>query len=151
LSGPALQEFLRAVLARGVPLRFKARGFSMSPFIHDGDVLTVAPQAEPRLRSGEVVAFCHQKTGKLVVHRVLARMTEGLLLRGDNTSESDGLIPSENVLGLVTKVERNGYQVRLGRGMERFFIAFLSRHDLLQPLIAMARQVMRPLVRKILA
>jgi hypothetical protein len=144
LSGNALQEFLRAVLARGMPLRFKARGFSMSPFIQDGDVLTVVPHPARRPRSGEVVAFYHPKTGKLVVHRVLARRAGGYLLRGDNTPEADGLIPAAHVLGRVARVERRGRRVRLGQGTVGRLIAMLARHELLEPLLYRASQMLRP-------
>jgi len=148
LSGPALQEFLRAVLAKGVPFRFKARGFSMHPFIQDEDVVTVLPMEGKQPRMGEVAAFFHPHTRKLVVHRILARRDGGYLLRGDNTPESDGLIPSEGLLGRVARVERNGQRVRVGQGMARILIAFLSRHDLLQPIIFRVWKVLRPLRRR---
>lgn len=148
LSGPGVQEFLRAVLARGKPFRFTARGFSMLPFIQDGDVITVSPLDGRPPRLGEVVACCPPATRKLVVHRVSARVTGGYLLRGDNAPESDGLIPDEEVLGLVTRVERDGREVWLGLGWERLLIAFLARHNLLQPLIFRAGQVLRPLKRR---
>lgn len=150
LSGPALLEFLRAVLAKGASFRFKARGFSMLPFIQDGDVLTVAPRPARKPRPGGVVAFCHPETGKLVVHRVLARRTRGYLLRGDNTPEADGLVPSANVLGCVDRVERRGRRVRFGQGPERRLIALLARYELLQPLICRALWVLRPLKRRCL-
>jgi signal peptidase len=140
LSGPALQELLRAVLDRGIPFRLTALGFSMHPFIRDGDILTVSPKPETRL--GDVVAFCHPDTGKLVVHRVLGRAPGGYLLRGDNAPEVDGLIPPEKILGLVTGVERKGRKVRLGRGPERRLLAWLARRDLLRPLIFRAWQVL---------
>ncbi len=147
LSGPALQEFLRAVLPRGVFLRFKARGFSMHPFIQDGDVVTVSPRGgEPR--PGDVVACCHPKTQKLIVHRVTALQAGGYLIRGDNAPEGDGLVPLQDILGLVTRVERNGRRVLLGRGPERRLLAFLVRRDLLQPLLFRVRQVLRPLRRR---
>ena len=147
LSGLDLQEFLRAVLARGAPIRFKAPGLSMHPSILDGDVVTVSPQCGREPRLGEVVAFCHPETRKLVVHRVLARRDGGYLLRGDNVPDADGLISSQDVLGRVTRVERDGREVRLGLGLEWRLIALLSRHNLLQPLIFRASQMLRPLRR----
>ena len=48
LSGEALIELMRAVLARGLPFRFAARGFSMAPFIRDGDVISVSPPLSAR-------------------------------------------------------------------------------------------------------
>ena len=149
LSGSALIEFLRAVLVRGKPFRFQARGFSMHPFIQDADVVTVSPLGGRYPRLGEVMAACHPETLKLMVHRVLSRRQGAVLLRGDNSPGADGYIPAGKVLGRVTRVERNGHRVRLGLGLERSFVAFLSRHDLLQPLIFRARQVLRPLRRRV--
>lgn len=151
LSGLALQEFLRAVLARGASFRFKARGYSMHPFIQDGDVVTVSPKIGGKPRLGEVGAFCHPETRKLVVHRILARRDDGYLFRGDNAAEWDGLISPGDILGRVTRVERNGRGVRLGLGWERLLIAYLCRYNLLQPLLVRARHVLRPLRQGVLA
>lgn len=148
LSGLALQEFLRVVLVKGAAFRFKARGFSMLPFIQDGDVLTVSPPPARQSRPGEVVAFCHPETGKLVVHRVLARRSGDYLLRGDNALEADGLIPPAHILGRVDRVERRGRRVRLGQGPERRLIALLVRYELLQPLIDRMLRVWRPLKKR---
>jgi len=144
LSGLALKEFLRAVLARGKPFRFQARGFSMLPFIQDGDVVTVTPPGGLPPRLGEVVACCHPETRKLVVHRVLARRDGEILLQGDNTLTPDGYISLEEVLGRVTRVARHGNRVRLGLGPERGVIVLLARHGLLQPLINRSRRLLSP-------
>ncbi len=72
----------------------------------------------------------------------------GYLIRGDNAPEGDGLVPLQDILGLVTRVERNGRRVLLGRGPERRLLAFLVRRDLLQPLLFRVRQVLRPLRRR---
>ena len=135
LSGLALLELMRAVLAKGVPFRFCARGWSMAPFILDGDVITVSPlrQAKPRL--GEVVAYVRPGTGNLVVHRVIARRAGAAIIQGDNRLENnDEVIGLENILGRITNVERNEQPVWIGLGPERIFIAWLSREKLLIPL-----------------
>lgn len=135
LSGPALRDLLRAILARNVPFRFRARGFSMSPFIRDDDIVTVSPKAGREPQAGDVVAVYHLQTQKLIIHRILARKAGGCLVQGDNLSRSDGLILPENVLGRVTRVERDGRPVLLGLGPERRLIALLIRHDLWQPIV----------------
>jgi hypothetical protein len=135
LSGPALQDFLQAVLSREASLRFQARGFSMYPFIRDGDVITVSPWGGVQPRPGDVVAFCHPTTERLVVHRLLQKTAQGFFLRGDNCPEADGLVPSASIWGRVTKVERNGRVLRWGWGPERRFLALLARYHLLQPIV----------------
>ena len=47
LSGRALAGLMKNVLARDLPFRFRARGWSMSPFIRDLDVITVKPIGFP--------------------------------------------------------------------------------------------------------
>jgi hypothetical protein len=147
LSGPGLLDLLRAVLDKGAPFRFGALGFSMSPYIQDGDVVTVSPCAAPAIRRGDVVAFvspCHER---LALHRVVAVGQQAYLVKGDNTCEEDGWISPARILGRVTRVERDGRPVRLGLGAERVLIAFLSRRAWLEPLMATGWRVRRVLSR----
>ena len=131
LSGPAVLELLQAVLARGAPFRFRAMGPSMFPFIRDGDVVTVAPLKGIRLRRGDVVACVPPRLDALVIHRVVARRGQSYLVKGDATSEADGLVHEADILGRVMRVERRGSEVRLGLGVERHLIAILARSGLL--------------------
>jgi hypothetical protein len=145
LSGQALLELMRAVLAKGVPFRFCARGWSMAPFIRDADVITVAPLRQARPRFGEVVAFVRADTGNLVVHRVVGRRGAASSIQGDSVPGcTDGIIPDGNLLGRVTRIERNGHDVWLGLGPERTVIAWLSRSGWLSPL----RAWLGPLLRR---
>jgi hypothetical protein len=148
LSGPALKEFLQAVLAHGAAFRFRARGFSMHPFIRDGDIIMVSPYHGEVLHPGEVVACCHPMTGRLVVHRLVKTMVSGFLLRGDNCPAADGFLCAAGILGRVTRVERNGRLLRLGLGLEGRLLAFLSRHHLLQPLLQRMPSWLLPFLRK---
>jgi len=148
LSGQALQEFLQAVLAKGASFRFEARGLSMHPFIKDRELITISPVCGARLYSGDVVAFCHPETGRLTVHRIVKKNAHGLLLRGDNCPEADGLIPAAGLLGRVTEVGGKNRIRRLGLGPERFFLALLSRYSLLQPILDLIHRVLRPFLRR---
>jgi hypothetical protein len=138
LSGPALKELLASVLAKGLPFRFKARGFSMSPFIKDGDVLTVSPLDNVLPRIGDVVIFIHPVNQNVVVHRVVAKRGNSYLVKGDNSPGLGTPLPRENVLGRLDRLERNGKRALLGLGPERLLIAFLTRgvflHRILIPL-----------------
>lgn len=149
LSGQALLDLMQAVLGKGVPFRFCARGWSMAPFIRDGDVITISPLGNGPPRIGDVVAFVRPGAGNLVVHRVVARRGSGSLIQGDSLGErTDGIIPAENLLGQVTRVERNGHDVRLGLGPERRAIAWLSRTSRLVPLRMWLTQWLKPALRR---
>jgi hypothetical protein len=144
LSGPALAELLRAVLDKGKPFRFRAKGSSMSPFLKDGDVITVSPLAGAPPRLGEVVAYLLGETGKLAVHRVIGKRRDGYLIWGDNVLEKQERVPGVNVLGRVTRVERNGKDAGLGLGPERIVIALLRRYWLLRTAIHLFLRIARP-------
>ncbi len=149
ISGPVLVELLRAVLERGEPFWFEAPGFSMSPFIQDSDVITVAPLSGASPGRGDVVAFLRPGSGKLVVHRVVGKRGDALLIRGDNADKADDLAPAASILGRVTEVKRDGKPVRLGLGPERYLIAFLTRWGLFRPLLVWIWPLMRPSVRRL--
>ncbi len=135
LSNRGQMELLRALGERGVPLRTMVCGFSMHPFIRNRDVLTIAPLINRPPRTGEVVAFTHPVTGRLVIHRVTAKKGGRWLLRGDNSLKADGLVGSGDILGSVVRVERQGREVTpgIGAGAGSCLIAFLSKHNLLIP------------------
>lgn len=149
LSRVALTELMREVLARGMPFRFRAKGWSMIPFILDGDVISVSPLPRGLPGIGDVVAFMRPETETLVVHRVIARRGGVCLIQSDNAyGEGDGLIPRERILGRVTRVERGGRLIRLGLGPERLLIALLSRLGLLLPLWQRLSPLLRPFFRR---
>jgi hypothetical protein len=143
LSGEALSALLGDVLARGVPFRFEARGYSMFPFIRNGDVVTISPLRGRRARFGEVVAFAGP-AGGLIVHRVTARRPGSYRISADGLRGPDDVVPATSVLGAATRVERRGRRVRLGLGPERALVGGLLRLGLLQPLVAAVRLARAP-------
>ena len=126
-------ELMSSVLLSGTPFRFQASGSSMSPFIKNGDVITVIPATEKGVRCGDVVAFTHPSSGRLAVHRVVRCTKDRCLIKGDNSNQPDGWIGQEQIMGHVTHIDRLDQPVRFGLGFERQFIALLSRHNLLMP------------------
>jgi signal peptidase I len=108
LSAPVIMELIEAVHEKGAPFRFQARGHSMTPAIRDGDHITLAPLAGLCPGRGDVLAFRHPDRPQMLVHRVLRKKGDRFLIKGDNCSVSDGWIPYANLLGIVTRVERQG-------------------------------------------
>jgi signal peptidase I len=147
LSGPDLETLLRAVLARNVPFRFRARGSSMHPFIRDGDRVTVSPVGGGRFHPGDVVTFVDPAVGRLIVHRIIAVSHGDFLIQGDHNPSPDGWIPKENVLGRVTLAERDGKRTRIGLGPERKLIAWLVRRNLLIGFVNQGRRILRPFLK----
>jgi len=138
----------------------------MSPFIRDGDVITIAPvqpshgnlhvpAGSPRLPGdertcgvGQVVAFVAPASQRLVVHRIVGRHESRFLIQGDSLR---GLVPDmasrDDIIGRVVRIERGRKRVWLGLGPERYAIAILSRAGLLLPIVLRAGALTRFLRR----
>ena len=149
LSGTALLELMQAVLAKGVPFRFRARGWSMTPFIRDGDIITITPIQDQRLVLGDIVAFTRPAENRLVVHRIVNRHGSDFMIQGDCAPDHpDGVIPVSNLLGRVVRIERDGHRVWLGIGPEKIIIAWLSRKRILDPLRQIISSLLKPAFRR---
>lgn len=111
----------------------------MSPFIRNGDIVTVSPASDAH--TGDIAAFTRPESDRLVIHRVIGTQGNSLFIKGDNLSTMDGLIPKSNILGRIVKIERNGKSLRLGLGPERRLIALLSRTGLLLMMLGVMRKI----------
>ncbi|MGZ7066370.1 MAG: S24/S26 family peptidase [Candidatus Aminicenantales bacterium] len=140
LSGESLTEIMRAVLAQKKPFRFRATGLSMSPFIKDGDVVTVRPLRSRPPRTGDIAAFLYPGTGKVAVHRIVREKSGRYSLKGDNVPAIDGSLPLDRILGTVSRVDRDGAKVGLGGRAGAAAIASLSRSGLLSKAVGAARR-----------
>jgi len=108
LSGTAVIALLEAVHEKGADFRFRASGTSMYPLIRDGDIITISPPKGIQPVSGDILAFRHPEKGNLIIHRVIGISQGSFQAKGDNSLDPDGPIPVSSILGVVTRVERNG-------------------------------------------
>ena len=145
VAGIPFSGIMKAVLEKNIQFRFTASGISMSPFIRDGDVITIAPVLASILRVGDVVAFVNPGCDmKLTVHRILKVSREGIHIKGDNNLGSDGIVSAANIIGRVVMVEHKGKKVLVGLGYERIAIAWLSRLGWLTPNLWKVWRVIKP-------
>jgi signal peptidase I len=106
------------IFSQGKSIRFQASGWSMRPFIRDGDFLVVSPIENSSIKTGDVV-FCITTENKVIVHRVIKKYKKDkdnritMLIKGDATFSSPEKVEMQNVLGKVVEVERNGQKKRL--------------------------------------
>jgi hypothetical protein len=142
-----LPELIKDVLDRGAECRFKVKGYSMSPFIKEGDVVTISPLFDTLPGFGDVMAFVNPKTERLTIHRVVGKIEDACLVKGENAFEPDGLIDRNHMIGIITKVERKGRKVLFGLGPERFLIALLTRKNFFLPILRPAWRIFRPIAR----
>jgi signal peptidase I len=89
------------IINQGGCLRFEARGYSMSPFIKGGSILTVDPKK--KIFIGDVI-LCKYGDG-LIAHRVVRKIKNGFITKGDNVGCPDKPVGMSELLGKVVRVE----------------------------------------------
>ena len=84
----------------------RVRGNSMWPFLRDNrDRVMLRASAAERVRVGDVLFFRYE--GRYLLHRVVRRLRDGWLLRGDNCwTRHVERCREEDVIGVVTRVWR---------------------------------------------
>lgn len=147
ISDAVTIELIQAAFAKGALFRFKVKGFSMSPFLQDEDIVTLSPLWRSAVGLGKPVACVCPAHKKLVVHRIVARKKNRYLIKGDNCCQPDGLADKEDILGCVISIERKNKTIFFSLGPERIIIAFLSRNGLLPVVFSFWRLIPKPLRR----
>lgn len=121
-----LLNLCQEVLGSGSPLRFRALGGSMFPFIRPGDVITAKPIPLENLTVGQVLFFC--KDGKFFAHRLKEKRCDRLMVtRGDNLPFNDHFITPSEVLGKIVMIERKGKKIDMESGFMRWVNWTLAR------------------------
>lgn len=103
------------LLQSGYSVRFRPGGFSMSPTIKDGEVLTVKPVEACAVKRGDILLYKTERGA--IAHRVVSikeeRAERVFTLRGDALGMCDAPVRAEQILGQVISVERKGREVKL--------------------------------------
>jgi hypothetical protein len=115
-----LMPMICAALVRGQHVRLTAKGGSMLPFIHDGDVVELEPVGSLPLFGHVVLARSRSEGERYVLHRVVSVRGDMLFLRGDAQKDCEGPFGQGDVLGKVSKNYYHGGLRRLDRGIWRF-------------------------------
>jgi len=97
-------------LPRGQFVLLAGIGWSMAPFLKDGDRLVIAPVPVDRLRIGDIIAYDDTSSGAIVCHRVVKKRTipGGIQLyaRGDANWGTSGPLQEHQLRGKVVAVYR---------------------------------------------
>ena len=111
LQSLTISHLLRA----GCTIRARAYGISMYPTIQDGDEIILQPiKSSDKLKAGNIVAIeTHRNI--IAIHRVIKRGSKKnrVITKGDNYQRIDGFVPSNQILGMVVEVYRDGERVNL--------------------------------------
>ena len=111
-----LLELSREIIKKGNSIRFQAKGWSMRPFIQDGDFITVCPIEDSSVKIGNVIFYLTAENN-IIVHRIIKKYKKSgntvLSVKGDASFSPAEKVDLKNVLGAVKAVERNGQKKRL--------------------------------------
>ena len=95
------------LLNRGKSITFPISGWSMYPFIDDGDLITVQPCSRKKLHVNDVVLY-RRINGPLVLHRIVKINENGIYLCGDQQSIIEGPIHPEQIYGVMIEITHRG-------------------------------------------
>lgn len=94
---------VEAEIAEGRPVRFRMKGCSMFPLLREGrDEVVLYPCKKEELRPMDVVLFRFK--GKHILHRIIRRESNHLLLRGDGSYMARETCSVEDVVGKVREI-----------------------------------------------
>ena len=98
------------ILNKGLILRVKVTGKSMTPFLKGGEVLTIKKASPSSLKKGDLIFF-RNLDGFLVLHRLIKKMRvqNNMFIfqtKGDSIIYSDEAVHENDVLGKVRLIEK---------------------------------------------
>ena len=101
---------VEAELAEGRPVRFRLKGNSMFPLLRNGkDVVVLEKCSFESLKRMDVVLFRYR--GKHVLHRIIRREGERLLIQGDGSIVAKEECKVDDVVGKVVQICRSSGKV----------------------------------------
>ena len=130
LSPYDFEQICTELLRKGHRVKFRAPGDSMYPTVCDGDVVTVMPIETASITIGDIILYRH--ISGVAAHRVMRILkrskkdsrsalqgpqdrslseTLEFVFRGDAAINDDAPVSSEQILGKVISIERNGRRI----------------------------------------
>jgi signal peptidase I len=138
-------ELASEVLRSTGKLRLRVTGWSMLPAVWPGDTLTIERAENETVSEGDIVLCARDR--RFSAHRVVRKGEAdfAILTRGDAMPQPDPPVPSGDLLGKVTMIERNGKCITPRRNLHlsEQAIAALIQHSNVAARIAVAIHTMR--------
>lgn len=138
ISNSSLKLLIEDAVKKNCGIRLKAKGSSMKPFILNNDTITIYPYLNVPPSIGDVAAFVHPVTEKVLIHRIIKK-NGNFIFKGDNVFSTDGRVEQNNILGFVGKVQRGEKEYLFKSGKGNLMIVWLSRLNIIFTIISLAR------------
>lgn len=126
---------------------FNASGYSMWPFLKDGEKVIVKEIPIEQLRVGDIILY--RADNKSVCHRLVNKIKDAgrymLYVRGDNSLSAPQIIAEDMYKGKVVAVISNGKFIDLvtkSQNVLNFIVVKIA------PLISWANKMVKPLYKR---
>ena len=103
-----MMEEIPTLFSEGKTVTLTVKGNSMNPFIvHLRDRMTKAPWKDEDIRKG-TVALVKDTRGSYVIHRIIKRDKDRVVLLGDGNIGFTETATLDNVIGIMHNIDRKG-------------------------------------------
>lgn len=103
-----MMEEIRTLVSEGKTVTLTVKGNSMNPFIvHLRDRMTIGPWKDEDIRKG-TVALVKDTRGSYVIHRIIKRDKDRVVLLGDGNIGFTETATLDNVIGIMHNIDRKG-------------------------------------------
>ena len=103
-----MMEEIRTLVSEGNTVTLTVKGNSMNPFIvHLRDRMTIGPWKDEDIRKG-TVALVKDTRGSYVIHRIIKRNKDRVVLLGDGNIGFTETATLDNVIGIMHNIDRKG-------------------------------------------
>ena len=137
-----LAAIIRPTLDSGRSVRFIVTGKSMYPLLvpeRDSVVLVRANNLKNR-----DIAFYERRDGSYILHRIVKINKKGVWCVGDNQTIVEGPLEREQIIGVVTSINRNGKEISVKSFRYRSYAFIWS---LIRPFRRLAYKIYRAVKR----
>ncbi|NLT15817.1 MAG: peptidase S24 [Clostridiales bacterium] len=108
IKSQELTPLLAQVLEGGGQFKLLVTGDSMSPFLgHLRDSVILKEASGHKLKRGDIVLIRRRESDRYVLHRIIKMKPDGFIMNGD-AQNWDEFVPFEQVVAVVSKIERKG-------------------------------------------
>lgn len=85
-------------------------GYSMMPLLRQKkDIIEICKKNDERCKKYDVVLY--KRGNKYILHRIIKVLPDGYYIVGDHCTKLEKDIKDENILGIMTRVIRNGKSI----------------------------------------
>ncbi|HQB19930.1 MAG TPA: S24/S26 family peptidase [Bacteroidales bacterium] len=115
--------FLIEEISAGKTVTIRAKGTSMLPFIHENDILQLVPLCKTELKKMDIILFKYKDS--YLLHRIVKKNNEILLLQGDAVAKHTEKIKIENAVALLQQIKRKNGKIIKCKSLKWRLLSYL--------------------------